>query len=634
MAAAKPLSIACLLLMIAGIDRQNQPRPVSKTYKVAEIGYSGSISDDGRVLVYGDSGVETPEDHVFVLDRRTGEKRQLTRSGTGEEIGDVRVSRDGQQVAYEWLRADGTRDLRVVALQGGAARIIYQTWKSYRWMDLADWSPDGKQIAVWLRRKDGASQLGLVTVGQGSLRVLKSFPTQQGSPARFSPDGRFLAYTAQLHPKQEQRDIAVISIEDASEFTLVGDASDDFLLDWMPDGKRLLFASNRSGSTPLWIIEVANQTSIRPYLVPVQLPGVERPLGLTADGSLYYRRSAWTNNLHVVAYEPGRGKTGKPEKLAEDLSFDSAAHWSPDGEQLAYFRGAGYPRASFALTLRETNDGTERQLDVSRLGRFGGHAVQPHWSPDSRSMLVQGRDHDFAGPGKDSQGLYRIDVAAGMVGPILQTRDVCPADCVEWPVWSRDERVIFMRWLPPGGGSKEPFKASIVALDMESGEEKLIYQAKPIGRVSHLAASPDGEYLAFVEEESDITSPERHFRRRSTIAIKTLPLKGGASNELVRLPTPVLSPYGQPVFELAWTPDSNYLIYAPSTVGHRPKFELWRVPRTGGKPQQLGVAIDGLLPYGLSVHPDGQRIAFTAGTPMRYEVWVLKDFLPALKTAK
>ena len=41
--------------------------------------------------------------------------------------------------------------------------------------------------------------------------------------------------------------------------------------------------------------------------------------------------------------------------------------------------------------------------------------------------------------------------------------------------------------------------------------------------------------------------------------------------------------------------------------------------------------MEGLLPYGLSVHPDGRRIAFTAGTPVRSEVWVMENFLPALK---
>ena len=49
--------------------------------------------------------------------------------------------------------------------------------------------------------------------------------------------------------------------------------------------------------------------------------------------------------------------------------------------------------------------------------------------------------------------------------------------------------------------------------------------------------------------------------------------------------------------------------------------------------RNLGLVMEGLEPYGLSVHPDGKRIAFTAGTD-REEVWVLKDFLPALKNTK
>ncbi len=53
-----------------------------------------------------------------------------------------------------------------------------------------------------------------------------------------------------------------------------------------------------------------------------------------------------------------------------------------------------------------------------------------------------------------------------------------------------------------------------------------------------------------------------------------------------------------------------------------------------GKPENLGLVMEGLLPYGLSVHPDGRRIASTAGTEPHNEVWVLKDFLPALNRAK
>jgi Tol biopolymer transport system component len=83
----------------------------------------------------------------------------------------------------------------------------------------------------------------------------------------------------------------------------------------------------------------------------------------------------------------------------------------------------------------------------------------------------------------------------------------------------------------------------------------------------------------------------------------------------------------------AWTPDSRHIIYARTVQGEKRKFELWRISAEGGEPQNLGLVMEGLEPYGLSVHPDGKRIAFTAGTG-REEVWVLKDFLPVRRTAR
>ena len=79
---------------------------------------------------------------------------------------------------------------------------------------------------------------------------------------------------------------------------------------------------------------------------------------------------------------------------------------------------------------------------------------------------------------------------------------------------------------------------------------------------------------------------------------------------------------------------SRHIIYARSVAGEKPEFELWRISVEGGEPQNLGLRIEARVPYGLSVHPDGKRIVFTAGTERRTEVWVLKNFLPASNTPK
>ena len=65
----------------------------------------------------------------------------------------------------------------------------------------------------------------------------------------------------------------------------------------------------------------------------------------------------------------------------------------------------------------------------------------------------------------------------------------------------------------------------------------------------------------------------------------------------------------------------------------KPELGLWMISGEGGERRNLGLAMNG-RPFGLCVHPDGRRIAFTSGTPRRPEVWVLKNLLPPPQAAK
>jgi Tol biopolymer transport system component len=179
-------------------------------------------------------------------------------------------------------------------------------------------------------------------------------------------------------------------------------------------------------------------------------------------------------------------------------------------------------------------------------------------------------------------------------------------DCLEWPVWSPDGKVLFNRWV----------RRSIVAREPVTGQEKEILPDLP-NRVSHLAVSPDGQRLAFIMRD----------RQSSKTLLKVMPASGGSAVDLVALSATAEILTGQPAIQLAWTPDGHYLLYAVGSSGPNPKLDFWRIPAQGGTPEHLGLTLEGLLPYGLSIQPDGRRIAFTAGTPLRSEVWVLKDFL-------
>jgi Tol biopolymer transport system component len=63
-------------------------------------------------------------------------------------------------------------------------------------------------------------------------------------------------------------------------------------------------------------------------------------------------------------------------------------------------------------------------------------------------------------------------------------------------------------------------------------------------------------------------------------------------------------------------------------------YDLYRVSVDGGEAQKLDLAM-GRIRH-LSVHPDGQRMAFSSlgANPEQSQVWTMENFLPGDKSKK
>ena len=593
-------------LAASPVVAQKAAEVTPKTYKVGGVDTSGSVSPDGRFLTYADWDT----DELFIRDLKTGENRRLT-----GEVNSYKVSRDGKQLAYGWANEDGSYLLRLIGIDGSGARILSRS-DGIPWMELQDWSPNGKHILAVVSKKGGAHEVQLISAADGSVQVLQNLPDWRFPlKMRFSPDGRYIAYDLPQQEGSPSRDIFVISPNASREGPLVQHSANDLLLDWTPDGDRILFASDRTGTLDVLVIQVADGKPrgsprlVRPNIAP---NGAMVAMGFAGDGSYYYGLYAWENDVYLATLDPARGTLRAPQKLVSHVGFDTSVEWSPGGQYLAYVWGHGRKAAPFTLAIRSVETGKERRLRINQMMRLGDREFQPHWSPDGRSFIALGRDL------KLRLGLYRIDAQTGTVAPLVVDEN-CPVymDCVSWPVWSPQRNVIFVRWSNKG--------RSLVARDLETSRERDFYHAvSRDDHISHLAISPDGRRLAFVRWDA----------KQRTTSLEVVSTSGGEPRRLLELSPRELAAYWHLPFASAWTPDSRHIVYATSTEGRKNKFEFWQISAEGGEPQNLELAMEGLLPYGLSVHPDGRRIAFTAGTAKRDEVWVLENFLPAEKTGK
>ena len=557
-----------------------------------------SVSADGRRLPYiGAEGA------VNLHDVTSGTDRPLT---VADQCGGPpAVSRDGMQVAYERYCGTYGSELRLVNVQGNrvpASRLLYEN-ADVAQITPMDISPDKALIAVTLVRKDRSRQIGLVATGDGSLRVLKSVDWRGPTRIFFSPDGRRLAYDLPANDTSNQRDVFVLAVDGSREIPLVAHPANDVVMGWSPDGRHLLFASDRRGGTMgLWAqVVVDRETQGTPELIMESMNSAFS-LGVTSSGALYLGKFAGDRDISVVPIDLATGKqTGPPVRPVQNfIGTNLEPAYSPDGRSLAYVSWRnnnpifGDPRV---LAVRSLDTGETRELRPNLV-----YFDQVSWAPDGHAFVTGGTDS------KGRNGVFRIDARTGDVTPIVQVPFGFQSS---FPQWSPSGNHIYYR--VPLREDAINGGVAFIERDLETGTERELAR----GNLGRISLSPDGRWVA----------AQRSDRSTRSQAIVLIPIAGGETRELYRATAP--ESLAVQFSGLPWTPDSDGLIVRKRPAPNR--MELWLVPIADAQPRKLDVDVSrwatgnrGLI----SLSPDGQQIAFLNGQQIS-EVWVLENFLPA-----
>jgi Tol biopolymer transport system component len=592
----------------------------------------GGLSPDGRHLSF----VDWDTGNLAVRDLSTGKNRHLTHKGSWEDSDEYAeysvVSPDGKQVAYAWSNEDGVYELRVVGLDGSGRRVLLPGEKE-DWLCPIDWSPDGRQILVgFVRNSPGeepsVTEFAFLSVEDGSMEVVKPHILPAGSESwrwleRQSPDGRYVVYTGGATEDSEQSDIFLLSVDGGRESPLVQHPAADGSPVWTPDGKKVLFVSDRTGAMGFWSIDVADgKPQGVPKLVKADIGQFERTIGLTSNGSLHYSLNTGMQDVYIAELDPAAARIeGTPRRLVSRIvGANMWPAWSPDGKSLAYNRQRGARAVrpgSLVIVIRSVETGEEREIPT-KLRQL--HPV--HWFPDGRSLLVAA----FRDDSRKRVDHYRIDVRTGEASLIRRGKRVG----LSWldrmrlrPDLSPDGETIFFAQRELEGS--EIASISFLTYHIETGREKEILRLGEGRRIGPVFVSPDGRQLAFAETDS----------KAGSSTVRVMPVSGGEAREVlkVELPEWVRVPRG-----LAWTPDGRHLLVPILPTRALPWSgaitELVLVPVEGGEAQKSGLA---LARIGLGgVHPDGRRIVFDSGQRREsaQEVWVMENFLPEPPTVE
>jgi len=574
----------------------------------------GAPSWDGRYIIFTDGTTG----NIALRDLAGGETRLLTKNADnrGHAVGRSLMAPDGKSIAYTWGSDGAAPVIRLVGLDGAAPRVLYRA-RDATDIELGAWSPDGTRLAAVVTAKGDTgglevNRIALISSKDGSARILKTLGPRRAAPRGFSPDGRFLACSYPPRDDAESRDIYALAVDGGQEVPLVEHPADDRLLGWLPNGKGILFASDRPGPRGIWYLPVAEgRPKGSPELLKSEMGEIE-PLGFTRNGSFFFGIESGGMAAYEVALDPAALRLLSAPALIRKGANETTQHplFSPDGQYLVYVANRIANR--WLLCVRSLKTGEEREHPIS----FDlEHLRKMRWAVNGRGVYISGTDVEL-----HHLGFYRIDIPNGEATAILSSNP--EADALDGRFTPDGKSLILSR----AGFAFADNAARILQRDLATGQERELYRA-PLGReAGNLVLTADGRQLAFT----------LHFDNgiRSFDEIWVMSDQGADARALLRLS-------GRESIRrdgLVWTPDGRRLLFAKAieTSGRTFRLELWQISTSEKEPLQIGVLAEAMAfgggSCGLSIDPAGTRIAFQAGR-RQPDVWVMEDVQGAPKSA-
>jgi Tol biopolymer transport system component/DNA-binding winged helix-turn-helix (wHTH) protein len=434
-----------------------------------------AFADGGRRLLYCDRdpidaadrglglGPYSPR-RLYELELATGVVRTLTEPPVGG-MGDhaVAVADDGT-VAFVRSPVLGVEDVYLLGAGGEVRRLTFDNLKIHG----LDWLPDQRGLLISSNR-GGLFGLWQVPLDGGEPTPWLSATGGQVDAPSVGARGRRVAFEQWDYETNLYR----LDLEDPETPRLLMHSTRwDYQPAISPDGFRLAFVSDRTGSSELWTAD-ADGSDAEPQ---------------TSFGGPYVTSPSWSPDGRRIAFDlrsSGHGDLwlleppdARPRRLTDSPAQELAPSWSPDGESLFFASNRG---------------GT---WEVWRLDLAGGDPVQVTEGGGYRALATSGGDLLFTRA--DEAGLWRLSPGGGAPERLLD--DLAPVDRLNWVL--AGETIYYVT-------RPNPDSPHLARLGLATGERELLgpLQRFPFG--SGLAATPSGGAVLFA----------RHDRRESDLML-------------------------------------------------------------------------------------------------------------------
>jgi Tol biopolymer transport system component len=373
------------------------------------------------------------------------------------------------------------------------------------------------------------------------------------------------------------------------EIRLAEHPADDRLLGWTPNGKWVLFASNRSDKWDAWLLGIKDGKPAGPPRLAKANIGDVGAAGFASNGDYYFSIYDLRRSVYVAPFDPVKGAMLSPPTLLQPVGKSGEPVWSPDGQHLAYACGGDGETSSIGIWSLAS--GQEREIGPRLPRRL--HS----WAPDGKSLLLSGfLDESWY------NAICKLDLQTGKHSELLRHKDMSIA-LAQW--FPDGKRILYHGHHGPNPARNQ--LGYLMIRDMDSGAEREITRGE-FWKNYQWAMSPDGRQLAVLFKKDN---PSIKIFSTETDKVREV-LAGDLADK---------------VHQIVWAPDGKSLMLRVVDFPVSRKSEIWRIAAEGGTPEKISELDVPEYVIEMQIDPTGRQIALHAITNM-HELWVMENFLP------